>query len=66
MVTSNVARAIPRLAPRRGLIAPGMVADLVVLNHDRISEVQDVIINGLITVEGGHLMQPLFERIDTL
>jgi alpha-D-ribose 1-methylphosphonate 5-triphosphate diphosphatase PhnM len=55
MTTSNVARAIPRLAPRRGSIMPGMAADMAVLNRDHISKVGAVIIGGRVVVENGEL-----------
>jgi imidazolonepropionase-like amidohydrolase len=55
MATSNVARAIPRLAPRRGLIAPGMVADVAIVDADHVSKVDTVVINGRVIVEEGKL-----------
>jgi alpha-D-ribose 1-methylphosphonate 5-triphosphate diphosphatase PhnM len=46
MMTSAPAEAIPRLAPRRGTIAPGMVADLVVTEPGRVSAVREVLVSG--------------------
>jgi len=46
LVTRNPSRAIPRLAPGRGVIVPGAVADMVIVNRDKISQVEDIIIEG--------------------
>lgn len=59
LATSNVAKAIPKIAPNRGLIAPGKIADLLVVNKDKISEVDTVIIGGRIVVEGGKLVSSI-------
>jgi imidazolonepropionase-like amidohydrolase len=54
MMTSAPAEAIPRLAPRRGTLAPGMVADLVVTAPGRISAVREVLVSGQrVAVPGG-------------
>jgi alpha-D-ribose 1-methylphosphonate 5-triphosphate diphosphatase PhnM len=46
MVTGRVAEALPRLAPRRGVVAPGFVADLVVTEPGRLSAVREVLVSG--------------------
>lgn len=51
--TSNVAAAFPGLAPERGLIARGKIADLVITDPVRISQVQFVLIGGRVVVENG-------------
>lgn len=56
MATSNAAKAIPRLAPNRGTIAPGKIADVVLVDKDKISKVDTVIISGIVTVEKGEIV----------
>lgn len=51
--TSRVAEAFPGLAPERGLIARGRIADLVVTGLQQISDVQFVLIGGTVVVEDG-------------
>jgi alpha-D-ribose 1-methylphosphonate 5-triphosphate diphosphatase PhnM len=46
MLTRGPAEAIPGLAPRRGAIAPGLVADLVVTEPGRLSAVREVLVSG--------------------
>ncbi len=53
MVTSNVVDAIPNLAPHRGLIKEGKIADLVLVDEQEISNVEKVMIGGEIVVENG-------------
>lgn len=53
LATSSPARMIPGLAPRKGLIEPGHVADMVVVDPDDITNVRHVIIGGRIVVEDG-------------
>lgn len=55
MVTGAVAEALPALAPRRGVVAPGMVADLVVTEPGRLSAVREVLIGGRIVTRGRRL-----------
>ena len=55
MMTRDVTEAIPRLGSDRGAISPGKVADLVVVNPKRISEIDMVLIGGRPLVKGGHL-----------
>jgi len=46
MATANVADAIPGLAPRRGRVLPGAIADLVVTDPARLDRVATVMIGG--------------------
>ncbi len=52
LVSRNVARAYPALAPDRGEIAPGKAADLVVC-RDGLDQVDLVFVNGRLVCEGG-------------
>jgi hypothetical protein len=61
LATYNVTRAIPLLAPDRGLIARGKMADLVVTDRTYLSQVHTVIISGQPTVETGQLVDPSIE-----
>lgn len=45
--TGRVAEALPRLAPDRGTLEPGMVADLVVTEPGQLSRVKHVLVSGL-------------------
>lgn len=53
LATSSPAAIVPGLAPRKGLIEPGHVADLVVVDPDDITRVKHVIVGGRIVVEDG-------------
>ena len=53
LATSSPAGIVPGLAPRKGLVEPGMVADMVVVDRDDITRVRHVIISGRIVVENG-------------
>jgi imidazolonepropionase-like amidohydrolase len=53
MATANVADAIPGLAPRRGRVVPGAIADLVVTNPAELHQVGAVLIGGEIVVRDG-------------
>jgi alpha-D-ribose 1-methylphosphonate 5-triphosphate diphosphatase PhnM len=46
MVTGAVAEALPALAPHRGTIRPGAVADVVVTEPGRLSAVSEVHVSG--------------------
>ncbi|GIT82047.1 hypothetical protein LLS1_37160 [Leifsonia sp. LS1] len=46
MATGNVARAIPRIGQTRGLVRPGLAADLVVASPRNLSDIELVLING--------------------
>jgi hypothetical protein len=47
MVTSSVAEAVPRLAPSRGRLEEGMVADIVVTAPGSLSDVRAVLVSGM-------------------
>ena len=51
--TGNVTMAIPKLAPNRGFIEAGRVADVVVTEPGRLSAVKMVMISGRVVVEEG-------------
>jgi imidazolonepropionase-like amidohydrolase len=53
MATANVADAIPGVAPRRGRIVPGAIADLVVTDPGELHQVGTVMIGGEIVVRDG-------------
>jgi predicted amidohydrolase len=53
LATSNVCMAFPKLAPNRGYIKPGKVADITITDEKRISKIEYVIINGKVVVEDG-------------
>ncbi|MBF9131784.1 amidohydrolase family protein [Plantactinospora sp. S1510] len=53
MATANVADAVPGLAPRRGRVVPGAIADLVVTDPARLHHVRTVMIGGAIVVRDG-------------
>jgi hypothetical protein len=47
MVTGRVAEAVPRLAPQRGAIIEGHVADVVITAPGRLHDVRKVLVSGL-------------------
>ena len=51
--TSRVVEVFPALAPERGSSPRDKIADLVVTDPERISEVQMVLVGGTIVVEDG-------------
>jgi imidazolonepropionase-like amidohydrolase len=53
MATANVADAIPGVAPRRGRVTPGAIADLVLTDPADLPRVRTVIIGGEIAVRAG-------------
>jgi imidazolonepropionase-like amidohydrolase len=53
MATANVADAIPGIAPRRGRVVPGALADLVVTDPAELHQVGTVMIGGRIVVRDG-------------
>ena len=56
MVTSYPTKVVPRVAPSSGLIEPGNVADLCIVDKDNISKVRYVIIGGRVVVEEGRIV----------
>jgi imidazolonepropionase-like amidohydrolase len=56
MATSAVADTFPGLAPRRGRIVPGAIADLVVTDPAALENVRTVMIGGRIVVREGRLV----------
>ena len=56
LATSASAGIVPRAAAHRGLIAPGKVADLCIVDKDDISKVRYVIIAGKVVVEEGKIV----------
>jgi imidazolonepropionase-like amidohydrolase len=53
MATANVADAIPGVAPRRGHITPGQIADVVLTDPAELDRVDMVIVGGEIVVRDG-------------
>lgn len=53
MATANVARAIPGLAPNRGVISRGKVADLVLSDRDNLAKIHRVMVSGRTAVREG-------------
>ena len=53
LATHNVAKAIPVLAPNRGLLEEGKVADVVITDEADLAQVETVIIGGQVVVENG-------------
>ncbi|MEU5401597.1 amidohydrolase family protein [Streptomyces sp. NPDC005963] len=53
MATANVADAVPGVAPRRGRVTPGAIADLVLTDPAELPQVRTVIIGGEIVVRDG-------------
>jgi imidazolonepropionase-like amidohydrolase len=53
MATANVADAIPGIAPRRGRVVPGALADLVMTDPAALHQVGTVMISGKIVVRDG-------------
>jgi hypothetical protein len=51
--TSRVADVFPGLAPQRGLIAEDKVADLVLTDPEKVSQVEMVLVGGRVVVEDG-------------
>jgi imidazolonepropionase-like amidohydrolase len=54
MATNNVAKYIPNLAPHRGLIQKGKIADLVMVDGEHVSDVEKVVIGGQVVIEDGY------------
>lgn len=56
LATSAPAKIIPGVAPNKGLVEPGKVADLCIVDRDDISKVRHVIIAGRVVVEDGRIV----------
>ena len=56
LATGNVKKAIPDVAPNRGQIAEGKIADLVILDRNDISKVRAVLIRGRVVVDEGRIV----------
>ena len=56
LATSSPASIIPGLAPYKGFIEPGKVADIIIVDKDDITKVRYVIIAGRIVVEDGKIV----------
>ncbi len=56
LATGAPARAVSRVAPNRGLIEPGKVADLCIVEREDISKVRYVLISGKVMVEEGRIV----------
>ena len=56
LATSNPAKIVPKLAPNKGIIEPGRVADLCIVDKDDISKVKHIVIFGRIVVEDGRIV----------
>jgi len=50
LATGNVSKCLPDVAPDRGFIEEGRIADIVILNRERISDVRTVIAGGEVVV----------------
>ncbi|HIC90685.1 MAG TPA: hypothetical protein EYP21_01200 [Syntrophaceae bacterium] len=48
LITRNPSRAIPRLAPGRGAVVQGAIADVIIVHRSKISQVEDIIIEGIL------------------
>ena len=59
LATGAPARIVPRVASNRGLIEPGRVADLCIVEREDISKVRYVLISGRVVVEEGKLVHLL-------
>ena len=56
LATGAPAGVVPGVAPNRGLIEPGKVADLCIVEKDDLSKVRYVLIGGRLVVEEGRLI----------
>lgn len=56
MATSRVAELIPGIAPERGQLKPGWIADLAIVNADNFTDVRDVFVGGQHVVSGGAIV----------
>jgi hypothetical protein len=56
LATGNVLKAVPNVAPNRGQIAEGKIADLLILSPESISDIKAVIIGGKVVVKEGKVI----------
>lgn len=56
LATGNVSRALPELASDRGLIVPGRLADIAIVEGHNLSRVRHVIKKGRIVVRNGVIL----------
>ena len=56
--TGNVARLLPEVATDRGLIAPGKMADLVLVEKEDVSRVIGVLVKGTFAARNGQIISP--------
>ena len=56
LATSNPVTLVPKLAPNKGLIECGRVADLCIVDKNDLSRVKDVLIFGRVIVEEGRII----------
>lgn len=59
LVTSSPASFIPGLAPNRGMVEAGRVADVIIVDRDDITNVRTVIIGGEVVVDEGRIVAPI-------
>jgi len=53
LVTGNVHKALPALSPNRGFVEVGKTADLAIVDHRRISQIQSVMVQGQVVLNKG-------------
>jgi imidazolonepropionase-like amidohydrolase len=53
LATANPARLFPKLAPERGLLDPGKIADVILVDARNIGAVRTVIVGGEIVIRDG-------------
>jgi imidazolonepropionase-like amidohydrolase len=56
LATSAPVKMIPKIAPNRGLIEPGRVADICIVDKDDISKVKHILIAGRTVIENGRIV----------
>lgn len=57
LATGAPAEVVSLIAPGRGIIEPGNIADLCIVDKDDISRIKYVIISGRVVVENGRIIQ---------
>lgn len=58
LATGNVLKCLPGVAPNRGIIEGGRIADIAIIDRERISDVQTVIVGGEVLVTEGKIVRP--------